>query len=74
MGRRYAVVEMHAQKAPPKVDLAKRDERELVDALMEKPGFDFPYARNWDRLDFKEVNVERLRDALVAAYRAGKEG
>ena len=53
---------------------AKRQERETIDSLMEKLGFDFPYARSWDSLDFKEVNVEQLRDALVAAYRAGKKG
>jgi hypothetical protein len=35
-------------------------------------GFEVLHARHSDRLDFREVGVNELRDALLAAYWAGR--
>jgi len=48
-------------------------ESELREALDCLPGVDTLATRNSDRLDFHEVAVWALRDALVAAYHAGRK-
>ncbi len=41
-------------------------------AIARRLGFDTLETRNSDRLDFREVAVWQVRDALQAAYEAGK--
>jgi hypothetical protein len=43
-----------------------------VEALMAKLGFEVTYGRNSDREDFRQCHVECVRDAIVAAFNAGK--
>lgn len=41
-------------------------------AIARRLGFDTLETRNSDRLDFREVAVWQIREALLAAYEAGK--
>ncbi len=41
-------------------------------AIARRLGFDTLETRKSDRLDFREVHVEQLREALEAAYEAGQ--
>ncbi len=44
----------------------------LIASLTRRLGFETPQARGRDSLDFAEVHVERLLEALQEAYDAGR--
>ena len=47
-------------------------EIELGEAMSCLPGVETLATRNSDRLDFHEIGVGALREALIAAYQAGR--
>lgn len=55
--------------ATPKLSQAAQNEIERI--AIEVCGFETLETRNSDRLDFKEIAVWRLEEALKAAYLAG---
>ncbi len=46
-------------------------EEKLREALIHLPGVETLATRNSDRLDFHDIGVASLREALIAAYQAG---
>ena len=59
------------QKERRKMATRVSDKTLLEWARKAVPGLETLETRNLDRLDFHEVSVRTLRDALLAAYEAG---
>jgi hypothetical protein len=46
----------------------------LIEQLIRELGFETSEVRNVDSLDFRDCHVAAVRDALLAAYEAGRKG